>query len=675
MAASNFLQGSDFFPQPPPPLALWQCPLETPIKVPAPDYFSGNTGEDAKLWLNRLERYHVCCGIGPEIAPFVFPARLKGLADQWFNRLPDPVKKDYDLLRAAFLERFSNEVDQFSDGLQQFSDLASKGIAKEIDWDGLVLEHSGICDKLGFTKDYQRVESFISILPPEIKGYMKCVNHSDTTQCARHAKWIMDSTINNNVQETRTKTDYDTTKSKQGFQVNQVTNEAQTKDKSKQNKNLKAKQNKRNKWPCTKCGSNSHKVEKCHVISKVKTKTVSSQTDNKSKLSSQTSSTQTETTPKGASSKNNGLSKQANGNVKSKVEGLNVCPILDLSDSSHVTVNCSNGVQLHTLMDTGANCNCISLDAYNRLSPCDKTPIQSCEFTQANSAGGSPLLVEGSSTITFGLDNSCYETSVCVVDGLVVDFILGTTFLTEQGAVIDYSKNQIKLNDNYTLIMPTDFTIKEQSEVTLLVSIKGNLANAIDGLIKPNSLVRSLGLYMANTLSSTKGNKVAIRLLNPFDKPFKIKAKTKLGTFSPLSSSDSIQNLGDPENLSKSQNNPQVNQMSQTSTSSENAQNSSPNKSKHHHNLDFSEARECLKETIDLSKSDLTEQQKEQLLDLLANHREAFSLKGELGNCTLIDHEIPLKPGTRPIYQRPYRYSMFAMTRRVSTYLLFWKKV
>ena len=60
-----------------------------------------------------------------------------------------------------------------------------------------MLEHSGICDKLGFTKDYQRVESYISILPPEIKGYMKCINHSDTTQCARHAKWIMDSTINN----------------------------------------------------------------------------------------------------------------------------------------------------------------------------------------------------------------------------------------------------------------------------------------------------------------------------------------------------------------------------------------------------------------------------------------------------------------------------------------------
>ena len=107
------------------------------------------------------------------------------------------------MLRAAYLERFSNEVDQFSDGLQQFSDLASKGIAKEIDWDGLVLEHSGICEKLGFTKDYQRGEGFISILPPEIKGYMKCVNRSDTTQCARHAKWIKDSTLNNNIQETQ----------------------------------------------------------------------------------------------------------------------------------------------------------------------------------------------------------------------------------------------------------------------------------------------------------------------------------------------------------------------------------------------------------------------------------------------------------------------------------------
>ena len=67
-----------------------------------------------------------------------------------------------------------------------------------------------------------------------------------------------------------------------------------------------------------------------------------------------------------------------------------------------------------------------------------------------------------------------------------------------------------------------------------------------------------------------------------------------------------------------------------------------------------------MKETINLSKSDLTDEQKEQLLDVLAEHREAFSLDGELGNCQLLDHEISLKPGTRPIYQRPYRYSMFS---------------
>ena len=63
---------------------------------------------------------------------------------------------------------------------------------------------------------------------------------------------------------------------------------------------------------------------------------------------------------------------------------------------------------------------------------------------------------------------------------------------------------------------------------------------------------------MAYTLRSTKDNKVTICLLNPFDKPSKIKAKTKLGTFSHLSSSNIIRNLGDPETHSKSQNNPQM---------------------------------------------------------------------------------------------------------------------
>ena len=80
----------------------------------------------------------------------------------------------------------------------------------------------------------------------------------------------------------------------------------------------------------------------------------------------------------------------------------------------------------------------------------------------------------------------------------------------------------------------------------------------------------------------------------------------------------------------------------------------------HQHNLSFEEARDILSQTIDLSNSNLNETKKGQLLDVLAKYREAFTLKGELGNCQLLKHEVPLKPDTRPIYQRPYRYSMFA---------------
>ncbi len=623
----------------------WQCPLKQPIKVKAPDFFHGKTGEDAKLWLSRLERFHQCSGIGPDIAPFVFPTRLDGLAEQWFSWLPDHIAKDYAQLRAAFLKRFHNEAYVFEDGLQMFLDLQSKGIPEKVDWDDLVLQHSRICDSLGFTREFQRVESFISILPTDVRNYVKICDNSDLTQCALNAKRIIKS---QNVHKRSNETVPSFQNTESSPKVNTIH------AKTKKNRKFKPKTKQLKKWPCTYCGANNHKTKHCpkqrlkspeqtkteQTVPHIKTKQVSNP-----KTKTESSSTNFKTSVKPSS-------KRSTIKTQSKVDGPAVCPIFELSQGSHIKVSCSNDVELHTLIDTGANCNCISLDAYNRLSSNDKTLIEKHNFTQATSAGGSPLQIKGVSTISFKLNNSYYDSTTYVVKDLVVDLILGTKFLEAQGAVIDFSKSQIRLNDSYNLIMPRDFTLQGGSEAILLVDIKSDLPNEIDGLVKPNSLVRSFGLFMANSLGTTKQNKVPIRLFNPFEKPFKIKAKTKLGTFNPLSSNDTIEIIEDPDNRSKI---PSVNQIStdQTTNNTQSSPSSKFDNSKHHHNLEFSEARIRLKESINLGKSDLTDDQKEQLLDVLAEHREAFSLEGELGNCTLIDHEISLKPGTRPIYQQP----------------------
>ena len=141
-----------------------------------------------------FERFTVCSGLGPEIASFVLPAYLDDLADSWYNNLTDEnIKNDYGLLRCAFLDRFHNEVNTFEDALKEFIEIQQKGIPQDVDWDDLVLKHNRICDRLGFKKDFQEVVSFKSILPPGVQPFLRLRDNPDLTECARHAKILIES--------------------------------------------------------------------------------------------------------------------------------------------------------------------------------------------------------------------------------------------------------------------------------------------------------------------------------------------------------------------------------------------------------------------------------------------------------------------------------------------------
>ena len=63
--------------------------------------------------------------------------------------------------------------------------------------------------------------------------------------------------------------------------------------------------------------------------------------------------------------------------------------------------------------------------------------------------------------------------------------------------------------------------------------------------------------------------------------------------------------------------------------------------------------REILEKYIDLSESIMTEQQKSDLFDLMMEHREAFSLRDEIGECPDMEIELELEDKT-PFFNRPY---------------------
>ena len=56
---------------------------------------------------------------------------------------------------------------------------------------------------------------------------------------------------------------------------------------------------------------------------------------------------------------------------------------------------------------------------------------------------------------------------------------------------------------------------------------------------------------------------------------------------------------------------------------------------------------------IDLDNSCLTKEEKKEVMEMLYKHKEAFSLRDEIGTCTNIEVEIDVM-GISPFFIRPY---------------------
>ena len=63
--------------------------------------------------------------------------------------------------------------------------------------------------------------------------------------------------------------------------------------------------------------------------------------------------------------------------------------------------------------------------------------------------------------------------------------------------------------------------------------------------------------------------------------------------------------------------------------------------------------RKILEKYIDLEKSCLTDKEKKEVMDMLYNYKEAFSLRDEIGTCTNIEVEIDVMDKS-PFFIRPY---------------------
>ena len=191
--------------------------------------------------------------------------------------------------------------------------------------------------------------------------------------------------------------------------------------------------------------------------------------------------------------------------------------------------------------------------------------------------------------------------------------IIGRDFLKENGASIDLQRNKLKLKNSYIITAPEKVHIPGNVQQHIYGVIEG-IPNATSGLVRAHTTVTNKGLLMANSLSSAKNGQVVVRMMNAHDKGVTIKNNSKIGIFRPLENSDNVVNLVDGNATCENKN---------KCSSTENQ-------------LSFEQAKEKLRSEVKWGDCDLTTEQQDQLLDVLANTIDAFSLNGELGDCDLM---------------------------------------
>ncbi|XP_069133378.1 uncharacterized protein [Argopecten irradians] len=68
--------------------------------------FTGDSSDDAKLWITRFQLFVKTKGFNQHKAKTVLPLFLKDGALRWYMSLPDTITEDYETLTNAFLQRY-----------------------------------------------------------------------------------------------------------------------------------------------------------------------------------------------------------------------------------------------------------------------------------------------------------------------------------------------------------------------------------------------------------------------------------------------------------------------------------------------------------------------------------------------------------------------------------------
>ena len=284
--------------------------------------------------------------------------------------------------------------------------------------------------------------------------------------------------------------------------------------------------------------------------------------------------------------------------------------------------------QTDVVVDSGSGITIISLELFNLIKKYGKQPLDIVHnHVSARTATGEQLDMIGTTVVELDLDHSVWYIDCHVVRNFKFSLLLGMDFLIKAGASIDLGKLEVTLGqqvipvsvlkrpNQVPVCVVETLGIPARSEALLTgrtVGIKGTI------LVEPKYEITSqnASIYPARRIANVNNNEVPLKVVNPNWFPVKIFSGTCVGMAETIDSGIMETDEGE----------------------------FSPNTSSSSWVND-----------VDISNCNLSQQEKDRLLDLLIEYQDVFvTSESDFGQAKRFSRSMDTGDNP-PFRQRPYR--------------------
>ena len=316
-------------------------------------------------------------------------------------------------------------------------------------------------------------------------------------------------------------------------------------------------------------------------------------------------------------------------------------------DGAYIVGRVQN-VPVSFLIDSGATVSIISPSVYEQI-PIERRPELTPAKERMSLANGEPMICRGSGKFCLEIDQVKVEHSIWVAE-INTSGILGFDFLCENKCCLDFATNKLLFQE----LPDTPYEIEEdelfcrvasmkttvippESEALVYVQFVEPPSDPQDGVLEPTFefVDKYEEMLMAKAVVNSQAKQLVIRVINTSTEEQKIFKGMVLAEFEPVSEIKPV-----TPKLEKD-GNVHCNVIRTNSANADQNEQEIP---------------DYLQDLYTESCEGLTEAQSEWLKRLLIKHKELFAKhKYDLGYTELVQHEINVRKGTRPIKQAPRR--------------------